>query len=223
MSLVDHVAEYYSARASEYDATVRYSEPAASAPVASITARYQELLKGHDVLEVACGTGMWTGVVAPVARSIVATDREAALVALVRKKLESCGNLRCQVADAYTLAGVEGAFTAAFAQFWWSHMPKAQIRSFLVNLHSKLLPGALVLFLDDLPYRHSSTRRYDAAGDLLEDRPLRNGERFEIIKNFPTEWELRAVLAGIASDVSYVSEPAHGYWMVSYRAGGGAT
>ena len=212
-----NVEKYYGARAGEYDATVKYWNPRAAAGVEDIKSRYRAALKGQDVLEIACGTGFWTEVAVSTAHSVVATDRDPTLVSIVRHKLSSAANLRCQVADAYALETVTGPFTAAFAQFWWSHIPKSKIRSFLAVLHTKLSRGALVLFSDDWPYKHEGTRRFDAAGNLLEDRLLRNGDRFEIIKNFPTEFELRTVLKGFADELTYVQCPAYGYWMLSYR------
>jgi SAM-dependent methyltransferase len=217
MSSTEDVGKYYAARAGEYEAYVSYARPIYAAVMAPIRARYQLALEGHDVLEIACGPGYWTEAVALTANSILATDLDPVLVATVRSKLSRLGNVRCQVADAYTLTDIAGRFTAAFAQFWWSHIPAAKVRSFLTTLHSRLEPGALVMFLDSLPYRHPRGRRLDGAGDLLEKRVLSSGATHEIIKNFPTESEILAALAGIADSVVYKQFRADGYWSVTYR------
>jgi demethylmenaquinone methyltransferase/2-methoxy-6-polyprenyl-1,4-benzoquinol methylase len=103
-------------------------------------------------------------------------------------------NVRCQVSDAYTLDGIEGRFNAAFAHWWWSHIPKSRISTFLNTLHSKLQPGAVVLFIDQLPYP-ASDRYTDDEGNTLEVRQTPDDRTFEIIKNFPSEIELRNIFS----------------------------
>jgi hypothetical protein len=36
-----------------------------------------------------------------------------------------------------------GRFDAAFGAFWFSHLPRTNIRRFLDNLHARLEPGAV--------------------------------------------------------------------------------
>lgn len=214
---VDPHAAYYAARASEYDVSVGYGTPLVERHLASLQARLQADLKGHDALELACGTGYWTHVAAATARSILATDRDAASLALAQARMASSDHVRCQYADAYSLDGVSGPFSAAFALFWWSHMPKSKIPAFLSTLHSKLAPGARVVFADQLPYEWRGNRHFDDEGNLLEERALLDGTRFEIVKNFPTEAELAGLLAGTVEDLVYSTGADGRWWMISYR------
>ncbi|MFL9864622.1 class I SAM-dependent methyltransferase [Paraburkholderia fungorum] len=213
----DPHAAYYAARASEYDVSVGYGTPLVERHLASLQARLQADLKGHDALELACGTGYWTGIVAATARSVLATDRDAASLALAQARMASSDHVRCQHADAYSLEGVAGPFSAAFALFWWSHMPKSKIPAFLSTLHGKLTPGARVVFADQLPYEWHGKRRCDDEGNLLEERALLDGTRFEIVKNFPTEAELAGLLTGIAEQPVYSTGADGRWWMISYR------
>jgi SAM-dependent methyltransferase len=215
MSLSDEVARYYSARAAEYDRSAGYLDPVAEKLREPIKVRLRSVFRDHDVLEIACGTGYWTEAIASSARSVLATDVDPGLVALARARVASLGNVRLQVADAYSLAGVSGRFTAAYAHWWWSHVPKTRLRGFLELLHAKLLPGAVVLFVDQLPYEHKDVR-CDAEGNRLELRRLEDGQCFDVVENFPTEDEIRAVLAGIADDVRYVEYPDERSWTVTY-------
>ena len=212
----DEVARYYAARAPEYDRSAGYLDPVAEKLREPIKARLRSVLKGHDVLEIACGTGYWTEAIAPSTRSVLATDVDPRLVGLARARLASLSNVRLQVADAYSLAGVSGRFTAAYAHWWWSHVPKSRLRGFLEVLHAKLLPGAVVLFVDQLPYEHEYVR-LDGQGNRLESRWLEDGRVFEVVKNFPTEAEIRAALEGIADDVRYVEYPGERSWNLTYR------
>ena len=51
--------------------------------------------------------------------------------------------------DAYELGNVGGTFGAAFAGFWFSHVPRSRQREFLQRLGSRLAPGATVILLDN--------------------------------------------------------------------------
>ena len=64
--------EYYAARAEEYEQI--YELPERQEDIARLRAMLQALFSGHDVLEVACGTGYWTLPISLTARSILATD-----------------------------------------------------------------------------------------------------------------------------------------------------
>lgn len=210
------VTEYYAARVGEYDVTAGYCDLGAEQRRASIKARFHAVLRGLDVLEIACGTGYWTAEIATVARSIVAIDVNPVMVAAAEKRLSPAANVRCMVADAYSLDRVPGGFNAAFANWWWSHVPKCRLRSFMTTLHTKLIPGAFVLFADQLPYVWEARRR-DKDGNILEARKVWNGAAFEIVKNFPTKPEIVQVLRGIAHTIVYREFQHEGQWTVSYK------
>jgi demethylmenaquinone methyltransferase/2-methoxy-6-polyprenyl-1,4-benzoquinol methylase len=209
--------QYYSARALEYQATASYAAPQFLTLTAPIKARYRLAFEGRDVLEIACGPGFWTEMVACTARTVMATDRDAGLISMVRTRLSTSTNVSCSIADAYQLRRVVGTFTGAFANFWWSHIPKSRLKSFLVGLHSKLVPGSPVMFLDTLAYRRPHQRRCEG-GDVLEERVLQNGHRFVIIKNFPSKYDVVSALEGLADGLEYRCYAADGYWTVCYRS-----
>jgi demethylmenaquinone methyltransferase/2-methoxy-6-polyprenyl-1,4-benzoquinol methylase len=215
MSLPDDVARYYAARAPMYDETAGYTDPEAEALREPIKARYRDIFAGRAVLEIACGAGYWTKVIAESAHFLLAVDIHPDLVAQAKARCAGLTNLQFEVADAYTLDGISPGFSAGFAQWWWSHVPRERLRTFLAALHGKLRPGALVLFVDQLPYP-GFPRRQDANGNTLEQRTLPDGRAFEIVKNFPTETELRAAVAGIADRVQYIKRPKEKSWELMY-------
>jgi hypothetical protein len=89
----------------------------------------------------------------------------------------------------------------------------------MISLHSKLVPGALVLFNDQLPY-DGFYRQQDDEGNTLEQRILPNTRSFMIIKNFPDEKEIKNALSGFADDIKYTCPPHEDHWEVVYRVRG---
>jgi demethylmenaquinone methyltransferase/2-methoxy-6-polyprenyl-1,4-benzoquinol methylase len=124
--------------------------------------------------------------------------------------------------DAYAANAEPPRLDAGLAALWLSHVDRARMTEFLDAFHSYLLPGALVLMFDerDTPVRPVSACRIDEAGNRYEMRRLANGERFEIVKNFFDEVELRRLLAPYAHDVTY--EAMEAFWVVTYRTSPGS-
>jgi SAM-dependent methyltransferase len=210
--------EYYARRASEYERV--YAKPERQGDLARLTTLVRDTLRGHDVLEVACGTGYWTRVIAQVAPSVVATDSTPETIAVAQAKEYPRGPVRFEVADAFALGDVGGPFTAGFAGFWWSHVPRERLAAFLESWHRAVGPGALIVVADNLYVEgsnHPIVRR-DHHGNTYQHRTLDSGQDFEVLKNFPTEAELRGALQGHARDVSVTSFTY--YWCMRYRVAG---
>jgi len=216
MSLADDVRKYYEERAPVYDETAGYIDPVAEELRTPIKKRYQNLLRSHDVLEIACGTGYWTQSIAEVATSVLGVDLVPSLIAQAEDRCRFFPNVEFRIADAYTLEGIPHGFTAAFSHWWWSHIPRERLPAFLRVLHDKLKPGALVLFVDQLTY-DSADRSKDSNGNTLEKRFLPDGRSFEIVKNFPTTKEISEVLSGIADNIKYTERPSEKTWTLTYR------
>jgi protein-L-isoaspartate O-methyltransferase len=216
MSHTDDIAAYYNERASVYDVTAGYTNPESEILRIPIKKRFQEIFQRRNVLEIACGTGYWTDVIAEAAESVLAIDINRSLLEQAQQRCSNQPNVSFQIADAYTLEGVPGGFDAAFAHGWWSHIPKKNIKSFLMVLHSKLTAGALVLFNDQLPY-DGFYRKQDGEGNTIEQRILPNTRSFMIVKNFPDEKEITNALSGFAEDIRYSQPPHEDHWEVLYK------
>jgi len=207
---------YYAERAPEYDTI--YAKPERQADLRSIEAWLPVVLRGCSVLEIACGTGYWTRLIVPGAAGMLALDSSPEMMRIARDRVPP-GKVEFVVGDAYDLAGIDRKFTAAFAGFWYSHVPRSRIREFLSGLHAQLEPGAKVVFLDNRFVAGSSTpiSDRDAEGNTYQMRTLGDGSSHRVLKNFPGEDDVRSATAGLCSGLRY--RVWQHYWAVEYAAG----
>ena len=140
------------------------------------------------------------------------------MISIAQEKYKSFKNVTFQVSDAYLLKNISGKFNAAYAHWWWSHIPKTRIRDFLLNLHKKLQPGSSVLFTDHLPtYLDKKIKVIqNEDGDRVEERILSGVEKYLVIKNFPTKEEMQSYLSGLAENMNFIEYES--YWEPYYNA-----
>jgi len=217
--LVEGMCGYYGARAPWHDCYMGYTGNAALEELlAPIVAVVEELLSGRDVLEVACGTGNWTGVLAKRASRVLATDVNESTLRRAEAKDRPAGVVSFQVANAYTLEEVRGGFTGAFASDWWSHVPVSLLPAFLDSLHERLGAGARVVFLDMLRSDHPDLTpyRHDDEGNAICRRTLPDGRVFDVVKNFPSESDVLESVTGRGEEAEYLEWRELGRWLVTY-------
>ena len=138
-------------------------------------------------------------------------------LAVARRKPMPQG-VQFAISDAYTLHGLPARrFDAAFAGFWWSHVPVERLPSWLALLHARLQPGACVVMLDNRWVEGSSTpiSRRDAAGNGYQQRRLDDGSVHEVLKNFPIRDEVLALLGAAAHHAAW-TDHRH-YWTLRYQ------
>jgi SAM-dependent methyltransferase len=216
MTLKDDITQYYDAISSGYDKSAGYTNPEAEELRKPIKERFQEIIRGKDVLEIACGTGYWTQVIAVTAKSVLATDINPSMITIAADRSAKLSNVRFLIADAYTLDNVPEGFNAAFTHWWWSHIPRDLIKPFLNALHSKLKPGSTVFFRDHLGYA-GFKKSNEIDGNNMEIRKIPDGGTVNVVKNYPSKEELLAALSGIADDVRYSEYPEENSWDVIYK------
>jgi ubiquinone/menaquinone biosynthesis C-methylase UbiE len=212
--------DYYAARAAEYDRV--YAKPERQADLQAITAWLPGHFVGGRVLELACGTGWWTQHLAPAAASVLALDAAPETLAIARQRV-TAPTVRFIVGDACTPPAADPPFDAAFAGFWFSHLPRAQRTAFVQALHAVLAPGATVVLLDNrfVPGSSTAIAETDAAGDSWQLRALADGSVHRVLKNFPREDELCELLAAIGvspADMAWTEWPH--YWAACWRTPG---
>jgi ubiquinone/menaquinone biosynthesis C-methylase UbiE len=216
-STEESMQSYYAARAPEYDRV--YQKPERQADLRRLRRWLPPVLADSRLLEVACGTGFWTQFIAPAASEVVALDASAAALAIAIGRVPN-GKVKFLVGDAYRLPQDQGRFNAAFAGFWFSHVPRSRQREFLAGLGRVLDPGATVVLLDNLYVAGSShpISEHDADGNTYQTRELDDGSRHRVLKNFPSEAELRAVVAGLGERAAFTEFEY--YWAFRYLATG---
>jgi demethylmenaquinone methyltransferase/2-methoxy-6-polyprenyl-1,4-benzoquinol methylase len=206
------MADYYQARAPEFERV--YDKPERQADLSKLRAWLADEARGSTLLEVACGTGYWTGVAATTAKTIVATDFNASPLEIARSKGLGVHVTFAQ-ADAYALPDYGLAFDAGMAHFWWSHVSVADQQPFVDHFTSRLCQGAKLLMIDNTFVAGSMApvSRTDELGNTFQLRHLQDGSEYEIIKNFPSHAQLRSALGAHCAAVDILQ--LQYYWAVS--------
>ncbi len=209
------MVKYYADRAQEYE--LIYSKPERQEELKRLRTWVERKFANACVFELACGTGYWTEVVARTAAFVLATDINEEVLAIARAKPLDRQKVSFQRADAYRLPLFSEPFNAGLAAFWWSHVPKAELPNFLCGFHRLFAPGSTIVFIDNIYVAGSNTpiSRADQFGNTYQHRTLDDGSCHEVLKNFPTEHELRAAVTALASDVQI--EWRRYYWILSYK------
>jgi SAM-dependent methyltransferase len=213
---MDKLAEYYAQRAAEYERV--YAKPERQADLAALRDRIRRLFAGRKVLELACGTGYWTEVIAERAVEILALDLNMEVLEIAKAKTIPKEKVKFSVGSAYEIPDFGRTHDALFAGFWWSHVPLDRLDAFLQTATGSVAPGALIAFLDNRYVEGSSTAisRRDADGNSYQLRALDDGSTHEVLKNFPAESELiqRAARCGLGAQLDLFPH----YWLLSFLA-----
>jgi 2-polyprenyl-3-methyl-5-hydroxy-6-metoxy-1,4-benzoquinol methylase len=183
--------DYYRRRAGEYDVTSYGDIAAARARIARIVA---EMDPSGTVLEIACGTGLWTEALAGAAETVTALDVAPEAVAIARARVRP-GNVRFEVADVFSWE-TAARFDVIFFSAWLSHVPMSRFESFWQMLRGLLSEGGRVLFVDE-PAENRGKETYLPGGDEIAERQLRDGSRYRIVKNYVDPERLKRRLRGI--------------------------
>jgi demethylmenaquinone methyltransferase/2-methoxy-6-polyprenyl-1,4-benzoquinol methylase len=204
---------YYAARATEYDRI--YLKPERQTDLRAIEQWLPPKFASARVIEVACGTGYWTQFIAPVASHVLALDAAPETISIAKTRVPE-RKVDFLIGDAYALPQQLGQFDAAFAGFWFSHVPKTRRREFLLGLAARLAPGAKVVLLDNRYVEGSSSpvTARDAEGNTFQTRQLGDGSTHKVLKNFPSEAELLELVVGFGERPAFTTWQY--YWAFEY-------
>lgn len=213
--ITEQSAQFYAKSAANHDRI--YDRPERQQDLDAMRGHLAGVLRGHTVLELACGTGYWTRLLAEVADKVVATDINPEMIAMAQLRALPADKVALRVADAYDLPADIGDFTAVFIGFWWSHVKREQQEKFLAQLRAKVGRDMFIVLLDDAYVEGSSetVARTDMEGNTYQIRTAPDGERYEIPKTYPSDSALRKKLASSVREIKIVR--LEYYWLLTCR------
>jgi SAM-dependent methyltransferase len=212
--LIDEQIAYYRARADEYDAT---SMPEGD-PFAAHADRIRDALRASAprgrVLELAAGTGQWTGILAETADDLIVTDASPEMLELNRSRTGERAGVRYEVADAFAMEATHAHDTVFFG-FFLSHVPPGAFAAFWGVLDGLLAPGGRVLFVDEGVHDAWGEQWIDEPSGIVS-RPLTDGSVHRAVKVIWRTEELAQRLRELGWDASVSSEGPF-YWGSALR------
>ncbi|MFF3565258.1 class I SAM-dependent methyltransferase [Streptomyces sp. NPDC002574] len=200
-ALLKEQIAYYRAHASGYDRPYAERED-----LRELLGAVGELPIAGDVLELACGTGQWTGALAARARSVTAVDVAEETLSIARARVAS-PNVGFVQADLFAWQPPRRYDTVFFA-FWLSHVPPSRLPDFWSTVGAALAPHGTAVFIDDGP-------RAAAREEVLTDQPtpavlrrVDDGSAYRVVKVFHDADELtgRLTALGWSADVRPVGD-----------------
>ncbi len=218
---ITEMIEYYDRRAPWHDHYMSYTgNENMERLFKPIIDKITPLVTNKNIIEIACGTGNWTQVLAKIANSVLGIDSSPKSLEIAKEKLETFKNYKLEIGDAYNLINIKEKYDVAFTADFFSHIPKKMISKFLDGLKNVLNPDGLVMifemsnkefFLENFDF-HT-----DADGDLVDTRQLPDGSVSEVVKNFYSENDLRELLINHSDDVIFHEFKEFERWLLIYR------
>lgn len=151
------------------------------------------------ILELACGTGLWTERLAPCAARLTCVDASPEVIALNRKRV-GAEHVDYVCADLFEWQPTQ-RYDFVFFGFWLSHVPAGAFIPFWSTVAQALVPGGRVFFADSRNQPVAREGEYAARApesrSARSRRRLRDGREFEIVKIFYRPAELASQLRAL--------------------------
>jgi SAM-dependent methyltransferase len=159
-----------------------------------------ELPISGDVLELACGTGHWTPLLARRARSVTAVDAASEVLTLAR---QHAGGLSVEFVQADVFGWQPPRrYDTVFFGFWLTHVPPARFAAFWAMVGAALAPQGRVCFLDSSNRERERERVLPGQPAPSVWRRLRDGSQHRVVKVFYSPAELAGRLAELGWSAS---------------------
>lgn len=227
-SVTDEQLEYYRARAYEYDQwwlrEGRYDRGrdvnrrwlAEADQIATALSTFQP---SGSVLELACGTGIWSEKLLPRSSSLTLVDGSDEMLSLARRRLQS-SEVRYIKANLFEWRPRD-RFDLVFFSFWLSHVPPERFVDFWRLVRDCLAPGGSVFFVDSL---HDETsiaidHQLPDIDAITQRRRLNDGREFEICKVYYRAAELQERLGDLGWDIRVSSTERYFFYGHGHHQG----
>jgi SAM-dependent methyltransferase len=185
-ALVAEQVVYYRARAPDYDDVYLGKD---------WDRCIEELPITGDVLELACGSGHWTRLLAARARSVTAIDAAPEMLAAARQRAKDLPVEFLQ-ADVFAWQPPRRYDTVFFA-FWLTHVPPSRFADFWSMVGRALAPGGRVCFVDDSDRERAGERFVAEQPTPAVWRRLGDGSEHRVVKVYYRPGELAVRLAEV--------------------------
>lgn len=164
-----------------------------------------------QVLEIACGTGVWTEAVVKNADLVTSLDSSKEMIERNRSRLKDNPKVRYVLADVYDWTP-DKFYDAVTFSFWISHVPSSRLDQFVSKVSSCLKPGGRVFFVD----QQSTAQKYEVlegpSGEVAT-RTLKDGSTFRVVKHFYSTDEIREVFLRHRIETRVTNTPTHFYYV----------
>jgi SAM-dependent methyltransferase len=182
MNLIGEQIAYYRARAPEYEQGAYPVSASLMRPV------IEAVPAGRDALELACGTGVWTQLLAARSRTLTAVDAAPEMIELARSRAP---------AATFVVADILGwrpprRYDVVFFGFWLSHVPESGFTDFWTLVADCLVDGGKVVFVDE-HVAGAGKERWLADG--VVERTLSDGSTHRVVKRYVDPERLVPLLA----------------------------
>lgn len=215
VKIMEAQTQYYKQRAKEYELV--YQKPERQKDLKQIKAYLTKHFRPQNLIEIACGTGYWTAMLAKNTDQILGIDINGEVIELAKQKDYHSSNVRFEVIDFKALEQSEQKFDGLFGGFIWSHLLQQEIDHFVSMMLKLVQSKGQLIFVDNKFVEGNSTpiSRKDEAGNTFQNRRLTNGQQFEIIKNYPSREAMLALWEKAALNIKWVDFEY--YWLIDIK------
>jgi ubiquinone/menaquinone biosynthesis C-methylase UbiE len=161
------------------------------------------------VLELACGTGLWSQHLAKRAERLTLVDSSAEALALAKERL---GPAEVELIEANIFDWrPTQRFDCVFFGFWLSHVPAERFAAFWNLVRDCLAPEGRVFFVDSRFTASSTARDHSLVSPQHSTvtRRLNDGREYTIVKIFYDTERLRSELAGLGWQAQIRATPEY--------------
>lgn len=167
-----------------------------------------------DVLELACGTGLWTEQLVRTARSVTAVDASEEMIAIAARRVVG-HDVRFIHGDIFTWVPPR-RFDVVLFGFWLSHVPTARFADFWAVVDRALADDGRVFFADDA-HRTPEELVFGAESEVVQRR-LHTGGVHRVVKVPHTAESLESRLAALGWRIAVTQTDGPFFWGEGGRA-----
>lgn len=137
----------------------------------------------ESVLELACGTGIWTQELLKIGKQITALDASQEMIEINRQKLNNASNVEYRQLDLFSWQS-DKQYDLVFFSFWLSHVPPVKVDEFLSKVYNSVLPSGKVAIVDSYFEITSSAKDHPLQdkNEIYQQRKLNDEREFQIFK-----------------------------------------